>query len=372
MSDDLNAPFEPDWISPPGDSIRDAAEERGWTQDELAQRLGYSAKHMRQLISGNVALTHDTALRLSHVIGSTVNFWLAREADYQRHFARLEAQRKHAEWAPWLERLPVKALMDAGTLPKMRQDAKNKPKLVEACLRFFGVASPDDWQAHYGGSLQHQFRRNRSSEADLGAISAWLRLGEQQAEQAHGPDYQRATFLEALRTLRGLTCEPPEVFAPQMRERLTQAGVVLVLVPSLPKARVSGVARWLNGRPVIQLSLYGKSNDRFWFSFFHEAAHILLHADSREARKSIFLDDLETASDPNNLQEQQADAWASEWLIPPEHTAELAQLHSKESVLAFAQRLGIHPGIVVGRLQHDEVIPLDWMNGLKARLSLAA
>jgi HTH-type transcriptional regulator/antitoxin HigA len=97
MSDDLNAPFEPDWISPPGDSIRDAAEERGWTQAELAQRLGYSEKHISQLINGKVPLTQDTATRLAHVIGSTVRFWLAREANYQRHFARLEAQRKHAE-----------------------------------------------------------------------------------------------------------------------------------------------------------------------------------------------------------------------------------------------------------------------------------
>lgn len=367
MTDDLNAPFDPDWTSPPGDTIRDAAEERGWTQAELAQRLGYSEKHVSQLINGKVPVTTDTAQRLQRVLGSTVQFWLTREANYQRDLARLEAKRKHAEWVPWLERLPVKALMASGALPKLRQDAKNKPKLVEACLSFFGVASPDDWQAHYGASLQHQFRRNRTDDADLGAISAWLRLGEQQAEQATGPTYHRAAFEQALHTLRGLTCEPPEVFASQMRQRLAQAGVVLVLVPSIPKAHVSGVARWLNDRAVIQLSLYGKTNDRFWFTFFHEAAHILLHAGSREARKSVFLDDAD-APGTGDPQEQEANTWAGDWLIPPQYAAELAELHGPQAVQAFAQRLGIHPGIVVGRLQHERLIPHSWMNDLKDSL----
>jgi len=371
MTDDLNAPFEPDWVSPPGETISDIAEERGWTQTELARRLGYSEKHISQLINGKVPLSLGVALDLERVLGSTADFWLAREANYQRHLARLEAQRKHVEWVPWLESMPLKELIAQGVLPKVRLDAKHKPGLVEACLRFFGVASPDEWQAHYGGSLQHQFRRNRTDEADLGSISAWLRLGERQAERASGPIYKRATFEQTLRTLRGLTCEPPEVFVPQMRKLLAQAGVVLVLVPSLPRAHVSGVARWLNDRAVIQLSLYGKTNDRFWFTFFHEAAHILLHAGNREARKSVFLDDLDTPTE-QSPQEQEANTWASHCLVPAEYEHELPELRSKEAVSLFAERLGIHPGIVVGRLQHDGLIPPSWMNELKQGLRLSS
>ena len=370
MIEDLNAPFEPDWVSPPGDSILDLAEERGWTQAELAQRLGYTEKHISQLIHGKVPLSVDAAFRLERVLGSSADFWLAREANYQRHLARLQAQNQHAAWVPWLEQLPLKALMACGALSQVRLDAKHKPALVDQCLRFFGVASPDEWQAHYGG-LQFSFRRTRTDQADLGAISAWLRLGEQQAEQTTTPKYDRSAFIETLHALRGLTDELPEVFVPQMGQRLHDAGVVLVLVPALPKAHVSGVARWLDGRPVIQLSLYGKSNDRFWFTFFHEAAHILLHAGSRDARKSVFLDDPGAEADDSSQEEREANDWASTWLIPSDAAAELPRLRSESAVLAFAQRIGIHPGIVVGRLQHDVVIPATWLNGLKQRFQLA-
>ena len=81
----------PDWVSPPGESILDIAEERGWTQAELAKRLGYTEKHVSQLINGKASLSVDAALRLERVVGGTVDFWLAREANYQNRKAKLEA-----------------------------------------------------------------------------------------------------------------------------------------------------------------------------------------------------------------------------------------------------------------------------------------
>jgi HTH-type transcriptional regulator/antitoxin HigA len=117
---------------------------------------------------------------------------------------------------------------------------------------------------------------------------------------------------------------------------------------------------------LIQLSLYGKSNDRFWFTFFHEAAHILLHANSKEDKKSIFLDDPNAAqtSDPR---ECEANEWSGNWLIPAEHIAILPDLRTKAAVIEFARLIGVHPGIVVGRLQHDRLIVPSWMNDLKQR-----
>jgi HTH-type transcriptional regulator/antitoxin HigA len=115
---------------------------------------------------------------------------------------------------------------------------------------------------------------------------------------------------------------------------------------------------------MIQLSLYGKTNDKFWFTFFHEAAHILLHADSKEAKKSVFLDD-PNASHSDDPMEQEANQWAGEVLIPARYNVDLQRLRTKAEVVAFASQIGIHPGIVVGRLQHDGLIEPSWMNGLK-------
>lgn len=361
---DLKVPFEPDWVSPPGESILDLIDERGWTQSELGQRLGYTDKHVSQLINGKVPLSMDAALRLERVLGSTADFWLALESNYQRHKARLEAAEAHASWVTWLDELPIKELMSSGAIAKQRVDAKNKPSLVDACLRFFGVAAPDDWRAHYGG-MQVSFRRSRADQSDVGAISAWLRLGEREAEKLDAPRYDKAQFEKALQAIRALTRESPEVFEPEMRRLLQSAGVLFVLVPGIPRARVSGVARWLNAtRPLIQLSLYGKTNDKFWFTFFHEAAHILLHANGKDDRKSVFLDD-PTASHADNPQEHEANLWAGEFLIPPQCAESLGNLRGRTAVAEFAQSIGVHPGIVVGRMQHDGLIEPSWLNDLK-------
>jgi HTH-type transcriptional regulator/antitoxin HigA len=356
--------FSPDWVSPPGESIADLVEERGWTQAELAERLGYTPKHLNQLIKGKVPLSEDAALRLERVLGGSAAFWLSREARYRERLARLDAQARLGQWTDWLDELPVKALMTSGAIPKRRIDAKARPALVETLLHFFGVASPKDWRARYGG-MQVSFRRSRADQSDLGAISAWLRMGERLAEREQATKYDRQRLLDAIPLMRALTVQPPEVFEPTLRRLCIDSGVTLVLVPAIPGAHVSGVARWLNAnRPMIQLSLYGKSNDRFWFTLFHEAAHLLLHA---QEKKAVFLDDPDHA-DMDSDQEREANAWAADILIPEAHRNALAALQTKDAVRTFASQIGIHPGIVVGRLQHQRIILPSWMNDLKVSL----
>ncbi|MDA3902874.1 MAG: ImmA/IrrE family metallo-endopeptidase, partial [Desulfuromusa sp.] len=229
------------------------------------------------------------------------------------------------------------------------------------CLRFFGVASPDEWRSHYG-EMQCAFRRSRADQSDIGSISSWLRMGEQHADKLDGPKYDRSRFTEALEEIRKLTILPPEEFEPKLRNHFSKAGVAFVLVPAIPRAHVSGVARWLSpNRPLIQLSLYGKTNDKFWFSLFHEAAHILLHA---KDKNSVYLDD------PNKAQiytpeEHEANEWAANFLIPSENNSHLLSIRSKAEVRSLAAKIGIHPGIIVGRLQHDELIEPSWLNDLK-------
>jgi len=356
---DTAIPFRPDWVSPPGDTIADLMEERGWPQAELAVRLGYTTKHVSQLINGKAAVTEETALRLERVLGGGAAFWLAREAQFRAQRARLAAAGRFSEWTGWLNKLPVKELMQEGAIPKKRMDAKGKPDLVEALLRFFGVASPDDWERHYA-RMEVSFRRTRKEQSDIGAISAWLRLGEIETEGVVSPKYDRVRFEAALKEIRTLTLRPPEEFERRLRELCRESGVALVLVPSIPRAHVSGVARWLSAhRPLIQLSLYGKSNDRFWYTFFHEAAHVLLHG-----KKNVFLDDYD-----HNLieskEEREANAWTADFLIPAARAGDLVLLKSKAAVREYALRIGLHPGIVVGRLQHDGLLPHSWMNDLK-------
>lgn len=360
-----DTPFAPDWISPPGDTILDFLEEREWTQAELAERLGFSPKHVNQLIKGKVPLTEDAAIRLQNVLGASVGFWLKREAQYRERMALLNAAQRHVGMTGWLDQLPIKELMKLGVIKNRRVDAKAKPELVAEMLAFFGVATPEQWQVRYG-SMEVCFRRSRVEQSDIGAISAWLRMGEQLAEKLDGSHYDETRFKAALHEIRTLTNLEPQEFQPRITKLLHQAGVTLVLVQALPRTGVSGVARWLNlHRPLIQLSLYGKSNDRFWFTLFHEAAHILLHS---KEKKSVFLDDPGNG-ESDSIEEKEANAWARDFLIPYSRES-LAKLpKNRAAVTALATELGIHPGIVVGRLQYEGLIQMTWLNDLKVRFS---
>ncbi len=365
MNSNVSA-FAPDWASPPGDTIQDLMEERDWNQAELAQRLGSSAKHINQLIKGKVPLSYDMALKLERVLGSTLNFWMNRETNYREHIARLEAKSKYEEWCDWLDSLPLVDLKKIGLIENKNITSSRKPEIVQQLLSFFGVASPDDWENYYA-SMQGSFRRSNRNEASVGAIATWLRLGELQAEESTVPKYKKSKFERAVFQIRELTTLSSDEFMPKMIELCADAGVKLVLVPSITKAHVSGVARWLNGHsPLIQLSLYGKMNDKFWFTFFHEVAHILLHS---EEKKSIFLDDINL--DQYSPQEIEANEWSKEMLIPDKYRYDICSLRSRDEILSFSREINVHPGIVVGRLQHDKIIShATNLNGLKEALTI--
>jgi HTH-type transcriptional regulator / antitoxin HigA len=351
--------FSPDWISHPGETIADILEEREWTQTDFAERMGQSPKHISLLLNGKAAITEETALKLESVLGSTASFWLNRESQYRESLARQDELKKLISWIPWMENFPIKELMENGLISHRRNDKNQKPLIVKELLQFFGVASPESWKSRYVG-MEVAFRRTRKEQSDIYAISSWIRKGEIIAESRDGPSFDRTKFEKSLKTIRALTNLPANKFESQLRTLCIDSGVALVLIPAIPKAHVSGIARWLNPhKPLIQLSLYGKTNDRFWFTFFHEAAHILMHD-----KKEVFLDEF----DGNRLEsseEQQADKYARDILIPPEYSPNLSSLKDKSSVRSFADKIGIHTGIVVGRLQHEEIIPHSWMNDFK-------
>lgn len=360
----------PNWASPPGDTISDVLQERGWSQGEFARRLGYSEKHVSQLLKGIATLTRSTAEKLEKVVGGSVDFWLAREAKYRERKEHLEQEARYKEWSLWLDQMPVRDLMKMGAIPKIRMTENNKPSVVKEFLRFFSVASPAEWKATYV-AMEASFRRSQAAQADMGAISAWLRVGEIAVEKT-GPCpnvFNKSKFKKALKEIRSLTCLRAEVFSQKMREILWDAGVQLIFVESLPRAQVSGVARWLNKRPVIQLSLFGRTNDKFWFTFFHEAAHILLHSNSAAEKKLVFLDDPGTSSN-DSKHEREANEWAANFLISEDYVELLPQLKTKAQIEQFAKEIEIHPGIVVGRLQHEGLIPFSYYHDLKTRLQL--
>ncbi|MDO9092551.1 MAG: helix-turn-helix domain-containing protein [Rubrivivax sp.] len=361
--------YTPREVSPPGATLRDLMEERDWKQRELAHRLGRPVQAVNEILAGKKAITEDTAIELERVLQVPAQFWLAREAQFREYLARQRSAIASSEHVPWLEQFPLKALQDAGVLPAGRLSAAFKQELVEPLLRFFGVASPTGWRDHYD-QMQPQFRRARpAKQTDMAAITAWLRMGELQASRLNLQDYSATRLQATLPAMRALSREPAERIGPSLVRLCAEAGVALVLVPALPGTHVSGVARWLNGKPLIQLSLLGKWNDGFWFSFFHEVAHVLKHP-----MRAIFLDDAAAGDTVDSAEEQEANRFATETLVPRALQPRLDTLALEAaSIQAFAAEAGLHAGIVVGQLQHRGRLGFDTaLMRLKERYAIAS
>ena len=133
----------------------------------------------------------------------------------------------------------------------------------------------------------------------------------------------------------------------------------MVLVPEIPSAGVSGVTKWLTkDKAILLLSLKYKTDDQLWFSFFHEVCHILKH------KKVTFYEDGRSKDSP---EEREADLFAASILIPPQHAESLRKLKGRAEIERFAKVVNVSPGIVVGRLQHDGIIPPTHFWNLKTK-----
>jgi hypothetical protein len=252
----------------------------------------------------------------------------------------------------------MRQLLDLGWVERCDDSAQK----VLALLRFFGCASPDQCET-YLQRLAVQYRTSEAFTADDYALSAWLRQGERMAQELDCSPYEGDVFRRALQEARRLTTEAPMVFVPELQQLCGDAGVAVAFVHELPGIRASGAARWLTpSKALIQLDLRYKSDDQLWFSFFHEAGHILLHG-----KRQFFLEEREDALD--NM-EQEADAFASDVLIPAPAYRDFVQkaVFTSSAILTFAGKQGIAPGIVVGRLQHEHHVPFNALNGLKRKI----
>jgi addiction module HigA family antidote len=359
MSNPIQNQYNPDVVSAPGETLLEILEDRGMSQAELAERTGRPKKTINQIIKGKAAITPETAIQFERVLGTPASFWNNRERNYRESLARQEERKTLAEYIPWMKKFPVRAMIHLGWIEEFG-DAINQ--LVEL-LQFFSIASPTQWQRIWQDA-QVSYRQSPTFAADLAAVSAWLRKGEIEAQKVTCASYDEARFREALKQIRGLTTKPPKGFVNEMIQICAETGVAVVFLPEIPGTRTSGATRWLSpSKALIMLSLRHKTDDHLWFTFFHEAAHILLHG-----KREIFLEDDDEVGEDVHTKEEEANRFAADFLIPAEvlHRFRPRGSHySHEDIIDFARRLGIAPGIVVGRLQHDGRLDKANCNRLK-------
>lgn len=347
--------FTPLWVSPPGDTIADALKERRLSLAEFARQLGQPIETVDALLAGRLAITIGTARRLQQILGASVEFWITRDSQFREDVAKREA----SEATAWLSELPIADMVRFRWLNPPPGPADE----YAACLRFFDVPDVRTWRELYAGvNNAVSYRTSRSLDSRPGSVAAWLRRGRIEASQINCAPWSPETFRETLTAIRALTREKnPRRFVPALRDCCADSGVAVVIVRPPAGCRASGATQFLNdNRALLILSSRYLTDDQFWFTFFHEAGHLLIHGN----REVI----LEGLSAENHIQEEQASEFAAAILVPEHFQQPFLHLTAdSRQVIRFARRLGISPGLAVGQLQHRGILRQNQLNGLKRR-----
>ncbi len=346
--------FEPDYAVPPGATLRETLEVKGMSQSELALRTGMAEKTISQIINGIAPITYETAEKLEMALGVPARFWNKRELTYREAIARIEAQQRLAGDVEWLKQIPVKILIER----KFVEPSDDNGVLVRSVLKFFGVSDVEAWNATWLNPCA-QYRGQQVQKKHPGKVAAWIRMGEIKAEKIQVQPYDARKFKAALAEIRKLIVQPAATWVKEIRRLCAEAGVAVVFIPEIAGASISGVAKWINDKAVIMVSLKYKTEDQLWFTFFHEAGHILLHS-----KKQVFVDDGLLSGEF----EDDANAFARDLLIPPQYIAQFPYLKSRNAIREFSARIGISPGIVVGRLHKERILDPSYCTDLKTRL----
>ena len=347
--------FKPNWVSAPGETIMDLLDKQHLSVNSFAEKMENSEDFIRQLIDGYTVIDDSIAKKLENVLGGSSEFWKQRDSQYREDYARIQG----IDNDTWLKSLPIKDMVNFGWI----NDSEDK---LTECLNYFGVTDINTWQRKYESFLGTTlFRSSPSFNSDLAAVSAWLRRGEILATNMDCSSWNEELFEQTLIEIKPLTrIKSPKEFIPKIIDLCAKCGVAVVIARAPKGCRASGATKFLDSsRALMMLSFRYLSDDQFWFTFFHEAGHLLLHNN-----KSTHIEGVNT-SESND--EKEANLFAQEILIPHHLQSQLGNIRgNKRQIISFAALAGVSPGIVVGQLQHLGYIRPDYLNSYKRRYSL--
>jgi HTH-type transcriptional regulator/antitoxin HigA len=338
-----NPQFIPARVPKPGDIIRRELEARGWTQKDLAHIMDRPEQTISEIANGKKQITPETAIQLGEAFDTSADLWLNLETKYQLHKARQDEKNPDIVQKRRLyEIVPLTEIRRRGWI----QCKDSLEELKEAICNFLEIPHLDAQP-----NVAVTFRQSQIGDPEIAAELAWVKRVEHLAREQSIADFNRDKLLAAIPMLLQYAKVPRHVAKiPELFHRL---GIYFVIVPHLTKTYLDGAAFEFEGQPLIALTLRHDRIDNFWFTLLHEMAHVV--AD----HEGSYLDNLEEESE--KPAEIEANHMARNWLIDPDaldaFVATTAPYFSEEKIRKFARKQKCHPGIVVGRLQYEGLIP---------------
>jgi len=293
------------FFSPPGDTIKEHLEFEGMSQAELAARMGRPKEKINDLIKGREPITIKTAFQLEKVLNVPAKFWLVREQNHQIQLFEFEQQNKYSKEKKWLLTFPIEEMQYLNWIPKSKSVADQ----INLLLNYFRIASPNEWDKIYSEAQKTvSFRLNITSTYCPNSTAAWLRQGEIQSKELEIREYNSKKFNNFIRNIKTEFDSQKTDFKKAIQQKCAAMGVALVFTPNLSQTTIIGAARWFSKKPLIQISENLTDKKQIWFTFLHEAAHIILHN-----KKEIYIEN-NSSHQANETKEIEADEFATRLL----------------------------------------------------------
>jgi HTH-type transcriptional regulator/antitoxin HigA len=346
-------------IKAPGEVIREEMESRGWTQRDLAQILGRPLPAVNETIQGKRSISPEMAVALAGAFGTEASVWLHLEADYR--LSQIEPDTGDvARRAKLFELAPVKDMERRGWIAKTGTDEELEKELA----RFYDCEDLSDEPA-----LVASFKKTAVGEPANIAQRAWCFRAKQLAKAIQVSEYSEAAFAKGIKRLRRLAGWPEETR--KVSKVLAEMGIRFVVVEPLPHTRIDGAAFWLDGSsPVVALSVRFDRIDSFWQTLGHELSHVD-HRDEPAVDTDIVGEARPSPAEQSTIERRADGEAAAMWIDPAELESfilRVGPLYSRARINQFANRLVVHPGIIVGQLQHRGQIGYQAMRDTLVRV----
>lgn len=334
----------------PGYYVADIKDDMGISQAEFATRMGTTPKTLSQLVNGQINISNDLAKKLSNMMGTSVEVWLNLQSAYDQKVIEIERAKDFDA------QVDIASLIDYSFFESVcgLEKTKNIMEKISNLCKFLMVS---DLRIMLQPDFLINFRMGIKTVEPKNMINsrAWVQTAINFSKQIETRPYNAEKLKGYLPELRTMTLMAPEEFLPRMKQIFSECGVAFVLLPHLKNSGINGAVKWMNSdRVVLAMNNRGLDADKFWFSLFHEIKHVL-----QQKIKTVFISStVDDMMEINKSLEDEANSFAADFLIPKAALKQFApnRFTSDEEIEAFADLIGIHPGIVAGRLQHEQII----------------
>ena len=342
--------YNPQTRPHPGETLTEKLEEMCMGPKEFALRTGKPEKTVIAIMNGKSSITPEMAVKFENVTKIPAHFWMNHQRSYDEFIVREKQKVVIKEGEKWTKHFPLSEMMDKGWI----QNDKPIQEKTMQLLSFFGFTHHTAWEHYYlNQKLKVAFSISLSEVKDPYSLSTWLRKGDLDSMELISNEYSEKKVKEILPKIKELMNTHPKNLFDALQHICLEAGVKIVHTPSLSKMKITASTRWVQNSPLIQLTDRYDRNDIFWWTFFHQLGHVILHG-----KKDIFLENVEY-QDKDEIKEQEADEFARKWLLTHAQEQEIVTTSfSDKNIMALAKKYDTNPAIIVGKLIGRKAIPI--------------